>query len=68
VLVVESDQPIQQESIACPICQRPLRRTLDPLISAFECEQCGPFSDFSGMSSRIGGSGSNQGPGGSGSD
>jgi hypothetical protein len=40
------------ESLACPICQRPLRRTSDRMLSALECEQCGSFSDFNRGSAR----------------
>jgi hypothetical protein len=52
-----SDSP---EPIACPICHRPLRRTSGHLLSALECEQCGPFSDFTGSSMRTRAVGSNQ--------
>lgn len=46
------DRQKMQEQLPCPICQRPLRRTADRLLSALECEQCGPFTDFSGGSAR----------------
>jgi hypothetical protein len=65
---MEDDKSGLQEAIACPICQRPLRRTNGHLLSALECEQCGPFSDFTGGSTRSRGTGSNQGRGGSGSE
>ena len=55
-------------ALACPICQRPLKRTSHRLLSAFECEQCGPFSDFYAGSARHGGRGPGRGPGDSGSD
>ena len=55
------------ETITCPICQRPLRRTHGHLLAALECEQCGPFSDFDGSLARRRG-GSDKGFGGPGSD
>ena len=56
------------DALACPICQRPLKRTSHRLLSAFECKQCGPFSDFNAASSRQGGRGPDRGPGDSGSE
>ena len=50
-----------QEQLPCPICQRPLKRTADRLLSALECERCGPFTDFSGGSAP--GTGGAPGPG-----
>jgi hypothetical protein len=47
-----ADDSKPSEPLACPICQRPLRRTGDRLFSALECEQCGPFTDFDGVASR----------------
>jgi hypothetical protein len=38
------------EPVACPICGRPLKWTADRWLAAFECDQCGQFSDFGGAS------------------
>jgi hypothetical protein len=46
------ESPTTPEPLACPICQRPLRRTADRMLSALECEQCGPFTDFNRASAR----------------
>lgn len=40
------------EDLPCPICKRPLKRTADRMMSAFECVQCGPFTDFNRVSAR----------------
>ena len=34
------------EPIACPICRRPLDRMPHRWFAEFDCEKCGPFSDF----------------------
>jgi tRNA(Ile2) C34 agmatinyltransferase TiaS len=39
------------ESVACPICGRPLKSMGAHWLSAFECEKCGQFTDFSAPSS-----------------
>ena len=43
---MDDESSTAPDALACPICQRPLKRTSHRLLSAFECEQCGPFSDF----------------------
>jgi hypothetical protein len=65
---MEDAKTTSPESLACPICQRPLRRINVSMLSALECEQCGPFSDFEGSSARSRGTGSVPGTGGPGSD
>jgi hypothetical protein len=49
---MDEDKSGTPEPIACPICQRPLRATSGHPLSALECEQCGPFSDFTGSAAR----------------
>jgi endogenous inhibitor of DNA gyrase (YacG/DUF329 family) len=39
-----------EESVACPICGKPLKSVDDRWLSAFECERCGQFTDFGTMS------------------
>jgi len=34
-------------SLTCPICARPLKKTSVHSLTAFECDSCGQFSDFS---------------------
>lgn len=34
--------------VACPICKRPLKLMPDRWLAEFECDGCGPFSDFAG--------------------
>ena len=65
---MEEDKSRSPESLACPICRRPLRRTNGSMLSALECDRCGPFSDFEGSSVRARGIGSVRGPGHPGSD
>jgi ribosomal protein L37AE/L43A len=36
----------RSDSLACPICGRPLRRTADHGFAVFECDRCGQFSAF----------------------
>jgi len=38
----------RSELVACPICRRTLKWTADRWLDAFECEQCGQFTDFGG--------------------
>jgi hypothetical protein len=38
----------RSDAIACPICGRLLKWMPDRWLSEFECEECGPFSDFAG--------------------
>lgn len=52
IMLEEKDKPTPTEALACPICRRPLRRTSHRLLTALECEQCGPFSDFEHGSTR----------------
>jgi len=40
----------RSEPVACPICGRPLKWVADRWLAAFECEQCGQFTDFGGAS------------------
>lgn len=42
------DNAARLETVACPICGRPLKWTPDRWLAAFECERCGEFSDFGG--------------------
>jgi hypothetical protein len=63
---VPEDPSHPPESLACPICHGPLRRTGERLLSALECEHCGPFTDFDGAASRS--MSSDSGPDDSGSD
>lgn len=65
---MDDDPAKGKDAIECPICRRPLRRTSDRLLSAFECEQCGPFSDFGAGGGRQGGNGPDRGPDDSGSE
>jgi hypothetical protein len=65
---MDDDKSRSPESLACPICRRPLRRTHGFMLTALECERCGPFSDFDGSSVRARGTGSVRTPGDSGSD
>jgi hypothetical protein len=62
------DKSRSPESLAGPICRLPLRRTNSSMLSALECDRCGPFSDFEGSSARARGTGSVRGPGEPGSD
>jgi hypothetical protein len=39
------------ETLACPICRGPLKRTAKSMLGAFECEQCGQFTEFKGVAS-----------------
>lgn len=44
----ESDP--RSESIPCPICGLPLKRTAERWVAALECDRCGQFSDFRDVS------------------
>jgi len=59
--MVDNPSP-SPEPLACPICRRPLRRTSKRLLSALECDQCGPFSDFTDISPHGRTPGSGHGP------
>ena len=43
---MQHDALCRSDSLACPICGRPLRRTSDRGFAVFECDHCGQFSDF----------------------
>ncbi len=43
---MQHDPLARSDSLACPICGRPLRRTADRGFAVFECAHCGQFSDF----------------------
>ena len=38
----------RSEPVACPICGRSLNWMPDRRLAEFDCETCGPFSDFGG--------------------
>ncbi len=63
---MDGDSAKAADAVTCPICSRLLKRTSDRLLSAFECEQCGPFSDFNAGGSR--GRGPDRSPGDPGSE
>lgn len=44
------DRDARSEPVPCPICGDPLRWTAAPRLDAFECDRCGHFSDFGGVS------------------
>jgi len=46
--LVPHDSTARSEPVDCPICGRPLKWRADRWLAAFECEQCGEFSDFGG--------------------
>jgi hypothetical protein len=47
---VQHDRTARSETVACPICGRPLKWRADRWLAVFECARCGEFSDFDGAS------------------
>lgn len=49
-LFVPHHRSVQRpEPVACPICGRLLKWMPDRRLAEFECDHCGPFSDFAAV-------------------